>query len=862
MSSIKPSLTLPSTSMKSPSIDGEETPTINKSVSFIDISGRITNKYNDDINDDVEDAYESDDEGSATLIKRDTTLSSEGINFGRKSTNSSTSSKKGSFLHRKSTTSSNSSISFRIRNSFNIVNRNKTLKKLLDTKTVGFAGGVTLLINGILGPGLIPTPQIFSDAGFIIPTLTFIFFAVFSTICAQFIIEAMQSIPGNKHFQGTVEFSTLINFYFGKKMHVLGQIILYLALQSANISSIIYSAQTMDNFIINIFKKSCGIAVNNGSSSSMFNLYCVDKMAKENSPFGDQFMLVTLGYIATFIFIFPVGFMNLQDNINLQIISFLITMAIFAVWFILFYLNGFNLEYVPFLSSKCQEVVGVVMFNFAFVTTIPSWINIKKKEVSVQKSLWVSTITSVILYVFIGYSAAISFKNEGTLNILSQLSSLNSIGKVTTYIFSIAILMVSIPVFSIIVRNNLVQNKICGYKTATFFSHILPWICVLPFQTGTLINDVINWTSLFFVSAANFIIPIIIYLKCLKFKEELKENHYFNPRQRELLKTIHWQSKTIQGFIDSYPTIKESKLNKKQKEKIYEEEVINNTSCNPNNTDQNIEYKEKIYDNKYNTSSQSLNNYVNEPPNIYLYKPNNDQNSSSNDNSENNNSKSNNLLVPPPTNMLPPSTDITGLTHRPTVLGTLPIHPQFISNYYNGIPDWIPWSPKTFAKICLSIISFIVVCVIGLNIYQVSSTFSNNINNNKSIIGLNNDNKIYNEPNNSYMNNENNNEYDILEENKSSMDSKECDNPNGCYDNNNNNENDIAKDFDAGNYDQEDIDHDNPEDHENNDNLDEDPDKPDSWNDNDNIKIEIIDPENDHYNDNNNDDYNDNNDYD
>eukprot|EP00833_Pecoramyces_ruminatium_P015119 jgi/Orpsp1_1/1189151/evm.model.d7180000069874.1 len=264
-------------------------------------------------------------------------------------------------------------------------------------------------------------------------------------------------------------------------MHILGQFILYMALQSANVSSIIYSAQTMDNFIINFFKRTYGIAANipffsnttvdTFNTDSMFSYYSVDKMAEENSPFGDQFMLVTLGYIITFVCIFPVGFMKLQDNINMQVVSFLITVLIFTIWFVLFYFHGFIMENVPLLSFNCKEVVGVVMFNFAFVTTIPSWINIKKKEVSVQKSLWTSTITSVVIYIIIGYSAALTFKTEGTLNILSQLSSLNVYGRITTYIFSIAILMVSIPTFSIIVRNNLVQNKICGYKTATFFSH-------------------------------------------------------------------------------------------------------------------------------------------------------------------------------------------------------------------------------------------------------------------------------------------------------------------------------------------------------------------------------------------------------
>lgn len=75
----------------------------------------------------------------------------------------------------------------------NTIGRGKTLKRLLDTKTVGFAGGITLLINGILGPGLIPTPQLYSESGFVLPTLTFVFFTIISTICAIFIIEAMQS---------------------------------------------------------------------------------------------------------------------------------------------------------------------------------------------------------------------------------------------------------------------------------------------------------------------------------------------------------------------------------------------------------------------------------------------------------------------------------------------------------------------------------------------------------------------------------------------------------------------------------------------------------------------------------------------
>jgi len=592
------------------------------------------------------------------------------------------------------------------------------------------------LINGILGPGLIPTPQIFSDSGLIIPCITFVFFAVFSTICAQFIIEAMQCIPGNKHFQGTVEFSTLINFYFGNKMHFIGQIILYLAIQSANISSIIYSAQTMDNFIINIFKKSYGVALNlfsnSGIGSKKIDIYSVKEMAKENSPFGDQFMLVTLGYLVTFVCIFPIGFIKLQDNINLQIISFTITMLVFLVWIVLFCTNGFDFGTVEYFSKNCQEVVGVVMFNFAFVTTIPSWINIKKKEVSVQKSLWTSTITSVIIYILIGYTAAISFKKDTKgekLNILSKLSTYHPVGAATTYIFSVAILMVSIPVFSIIVRNNLVQNKICGYKTATFFSHVLPWICVLPFQTGSLINDVINWTSLFFVSTANFVLPILIFIKCLKFKKQLDKNHYFTPRQRELLRTIHWQSKAIQGFIDSYPSIRYDNpppiLSNKKKD-----EEGKTTKSKKHVSIPNIYVNDEpshIFNDEINESNESIVTITRENARFGQYlTP---------------------TLTPSPTPPTPPSPAATvqpkpeisksEFSNRPTVLGTLPTHPLFISNYYKGIPDWIPCSQKTFAKICLYIISVVIVAVIAMNVQETIVPLfknKNNVESNQAVV--------------------------------------------------------------------------------------------------------------------------------
>lgn len=117
--------------------------------------------------------------------------------------------------------------------------------QLLNAKTIGFFGGLCLLFNAMTGPGIPYTPLLFSvdGSGAFMSFLSFTFFAIVSGFSVLLIIEAMQSIPGNKHFQGTVEFGTLINFYFGKYPHLFGQLLLYGALQSNAIQSIVLSAQ-------------------------------------------------------------------------------------------------------------------------------------------------------------------------------------------------------------------------------------------------------------------------------------------------------------------------------------------------------------------------------------------------------------------------------------------------------------------------------------------------------------------------------------------------------------------------------------------------------------------------------------------
>jgi hypothetical protein len=126
---------------------------------------------------------------------------------------------------------------------FGTVRRNGTYARLVSIKKIGFIGALALLFNAATGPGLPFTAMNFTDPGYIFTIICYIIFAFISGFAVLFIVEAMQAIPGNKHFQGSVEYATLINFYFTKKEHILGQILLYGALQSNAIQCIILSAQ-------------------------------------------------------------------------------------------------------------------------------------------------------------------------------------------------------------------------------------------------------------------------------------------------------------------------------------------------------------------------------------------------------------------------------------------------------------------------------------------------------------------------------------------------------------------------------------------------------------------------------------------
>lgn len=80
----------------------------------------------------------------------------------------------------------------------------------MGSKTIGFGAGVCLLINNITGPGVPQLPNLFAEAGWLLPTAMFIAVWIMTALSTAMFCEAMRRIPGNENFVDRIEYTSII----------------------------------------------------------------------------------------------------------------------------------------------------------------------------------------------------------------------------------------------------------------------------------------------------------------------------------------------------------------------------------------------------------------------------------------------------------------------------------------------------------------------------------------------------------------------------------------------------------------------------------------------------------------------------
>ena len=361
-------------------------------------------------------------------------------------------------------------------------------------------------------------PQVFQQAGLILPLLILTLLTLTSALSSFLLVSSMSMMKGNERFGRSVEYSGVMRHYLSRPFFLLAFTFYQLSLLTTNISLIVQSVQVADFAIAAAFGRSCLLP----QLTPTLAFTCppaVDYSAGGDTVFGDDRLGLPLGFFLTAAAVVPLGLIDLDDNMIVQKGAFVSLLTIVAVWAVLFVRHGLDLSYVPLTASGSggfSSVVGVSIFNFAFLTSIPSWVNSKSHTTSIRSPIWSSLVISCTMFIVAGLLCALSFApwtDSSTLldKVYGLPMTFAPFARFSFYFFPIVANLTSIPVNSIFQRLNLVEQ---GYHRhlSTLVAVALPWLIAVFLYAGSGYDELVTWSGVCVTSVVNFIIPPTVYI--------------------------------------------------------------------------------------------------------------------------------------------------------------------------------------------------------------------------------------------------------------------------------------------------------------------------------------------------------------
>ncbi|EKX51097.1 hypothetical protein GUITHDRAFT_103016 [Guillardia theta CCMP2712] len=401
----------------------------------------------------------------------------------------------------------------------------------LGCKTISFRGSVVLTVNNISGAGMLTLPQVFQQSGWVLPILTFGLICVASSLAATFLTDSIARIPGNSRFDRRIEFACVFEEFFGKRMKRTAQIMLIICLFSQILSGIIATSQVVDSLVVFVNPTRSTYALQVLPEFKILKWTAPDQPQAELSNFagsgstpppvipvctgsdavpfqqGDSGLVITLGYLLLFIFLTPFSYRTLDESIGSQKFAFVLLIA-FTITFITQFLSeGLVLRRVPAFGD-----------SYRFIVMVPSWLNEKRRDVSVNKTIWTSTALSTVLYIIVGLLGGLAYDQiQG--NFLNSLASHCNPAwvRLSSFMFAIICVGLSVPIYCIMTRYSLLVGEICGEGWAFFWTVFFPWLFAWMFYNGGAFNNIVSWSGLLNNGPINFVLPLLVSLKAFDF---------------------------------------------------------------------------------------------------------------------------------------------------------------------------------------------------------------------------------------------------------------------------------------------------------------------------------------------------------
>jgi len=216
----------------------------------------------------------------------------------------------------------------------------------------------------------------------------------------------------------------------------------------------------------------------------------------------------------------PLALMDLQENAVWQIVEFLVLVITSIIFSFLFISNGIVWEgRLSLWGESWNSLLGVVLFNFALVISIPAWLFEKEPSVDSTAVITGSSIMAALLYILLGTLGAMSTDEVRDNMLQSFMSGGQGITmQITSFFFAIFIVGFGIPLLSVLGRLNLTGS---GYSelTGNIFAVYVPFGLSWLFYRGHMITEILTWGGILFTSLVAFLFPIFLALRALEMSD-------------------------------------------------------------------------------------------------------------------------------------------------------------------------------------------------------------------------------------------------------------------------------------------------------------------------------------------------------
>ena len=435
-------------------------------------------------------------------------------------------------------------------------------------------GSISIAVNSITGPAMLTLPATFIKSG-IVPTIaTLVLVGILCSMCSLHLANVISKlVPHNRNFQHEIEFSqafhqaldvghtsrrrttngnTNSNTIIKQHWYLATQFLFWGCITCLNSSAIVDTAQVVDTFVGHGWSYGTVAVVVDVNRRNATLLQWVqwdasvcdptELLEGECLPFAEwdhvpNIALITFGKVLVTLLFLPLSLLDLKDNVSWQVLGFfilLVTSVQFVVQFAAMTASSSSsaTTSLTWWGHDWDDLLGVVLFNFPLVLAIPAWLYEREPHVDVTTVVHCSTALSVLLYACLGWMGARALPHVSENMIESMMSGCwGPLLQWGATLFTFAIVGLNIPLFSVLMRLNLMGNNNshnnsndptastaatsvphCSRTVANLAAVYVPFGVAWLLHGGDAVTKLLSYGGVGFTSLVAFILPLVLAL--------------------------------------------------------------------------------------------------------------------------------------------------------------------------------------------------------------------------------------------------------------------------------------------------------------------------------------------------------------